>query len=369
MKRKGTILYFGGFELPDKNAAAQRVMNVAKAFRDLNYHVVFVGTDKEKISSNIREGYTYYNEFPCFAEKYPGNLIEWVRHLTSARAYIDLIRTVDDTKMVVFYNFPAIAMKRIMNYCRKNKIKCISDVTEWYQPLGSLVFRLIKTFDTEYRMGSLNFKCDGVIAISEYLNQYYSSRVETLKLPPLVDIREAKWKENGEKKEYTFVYAGKPSSDKERLDLIVEAIEKREDVSLCIVGITRKEYEAMYHRQGTFINTVFQGRVSHEETIRIIQKSKWSLILRENTKLIQAGFPTKVVESISCGVPVCTNKFSNISDYLNTKNSIVCEKVEDITDAVSKAVKTGKMEFDTAQFDYHKYLPEVEKFLNCVAGS
>ena len=30
--KKRTILYVGGFELPDKNAAAQRVLSVAKIF-------------------------------------------------------------------------------------------------------------------------------------------------------------------------------------------------------------------------------------------------------------------------------------------------------------------------------------------------
>ena len=35
MPYKGTVLYIGGFELPDKNAAAQRVVGIAKSLRDL----------------------------------------------------------------------------------------------------------------------------------------------------------------------------------------------------------------------------------------------------------------------------------------------------------------------------------------------
>lgn len=38
---KGTILYVGGFELPDKNAAAHRVLSNAKIFRELGYNVFF----------------------------------------------------------------------------------------------------------------------------------------------------------------------------------------------------------------------------------------------------------------------------------------------------------------------------------------
>lgn len=40
---KKVIIYIGGFELPDKNAAANRVMNNAKIMRDIGYHVVLVG--------------------------------------------------------------------------------------------------------------------------------------------------------------------------------------------------------------------------------------------------------------------------------------------------------------------------------------
>lgn len=42
-----TILYVGGFELPDKNAAAHRVLNNARLLRELGYEVVFCGVDRE----------------------------------------------------------------------------------------------------------------------------------------------------------------------------------------------------------------------------------------------------------------------------------------------------------------------------------
>ena len=44
--KKRTILYVGGFELPDKNAAAQRVLSVAKIFKSIGYNVIFLGIDK-----------------------------------------------------------------------------------------------------------------------------------------------------------------------------------------------------------------------------------------------------------------------------------------------------------------------------------
>ena len=39
---KKTVLYIGGFQLPDKNAAALRVLGNAKILTELGYRVVFL---------------------------------------------------------------------------------------------------------------------------------------------------------------------------------------------------------------------------------------------------------------------------------------------------------------------------------------
>ena len=68
---------------------------------------------------------------------------------------------------------------------------------------------------------------DGVIAISRYLYEYYNDRVNTIQIPPLVDIQEEKWNslEKINSEVTKFVYAGVPSSQKERIDILVDAIE------------------------------------------------------------------------------------------------------------------------------------------------
>jgi glycosyltransferase involved in cell wall biosynthesis len=46
------------------------------------------------------------------------------------------------------------------------------------------------------------------------------------------------------------------------------------------------------------------------------QASDFSIILRENKRYAVAGFPTKFVESIACGVPVIANKVGDIEAYI-----------------------------------------------------
>ena len=52
------ILYLVGFELPDKNAAAQRVMANAKLLREMEFDVSFIGISKDIDNSpHILEGF------------------------------------------------------------------------------------------------------------------------------------------------------------------------------------------------------------------------------------------------------------------------------------------------------------------------
>lgn len=57
---RNKILYIGGFELPDKNAAAQRVVSNAKLCRDLGYEVTLIGVDKSIKSNGLSDKYNFY---------------------------------------------------------------------------------------------------------------------------------------------------------------------------------------------------------------------------------------------------------------------------------------------------------------------
>ena len=56
------IIYWGGFELPDKNAAAHRVMANAKLFRQFGYEVVFLGMSSEQFTGLRKALETVYEE-------------------------------------------------------------------------------------------------------------------------------------------------------------------------------------------------------------------------------------------------------------------------------------------------------------------
>lgn len=356
-----TILYVGGFQLPDKNAAALRVLSNAKAMRKLGYEVIFVNalieSDKKKLQC------VYYDRFKCIEYKRE----KQSEYLTSCKRIISLLRKTR-AGILIAYNYPAIALNKLRNYCNKNNIKCIADVTEWYIPTGRLIFRLIKGFDSEYRMRFVLPRMDGVIAISEYLYIYYHDRVKTIKIPPLVDKDENKWKVNYPcwHDEVRFVYAGTPSAQKERLDLIVDIVENAKTekiIQLNVIGVTEEQFNDMYNTTYRGNHVKFWGRVSNSQVIRIIMESDWSIILREKNKVVQAGFPTKVSETISCGIPIIANRFSNISDYLNDSNSILIEDIDSFDGRIIEKCINKRCFVDSMMFDYRNYIEEFKKLL------
>ena len=72
------VLYIGGFELPDKNAAAQRVMTNAKLLREMGYEVIFIG-----ISKDIAHAPQMVDGFESRSIAYATSVKEWIKQVIS----------------------------------------------------------------------------------------------------------------------------------------------------------------------------------------------------------------------------------------------------------------------------------------------
>lgn len=351
-KTKTTILYIGCFELPDRNAAAQRVIGNAKAMRDIGYDVLFLNA-LEKMESAEKRKVEYYG-FTCYEMK----RINKVDHILFGFQAISAIKSIKPNA-VIAYNYPAIAMSNIMLYCKINSIKCYADITEWYMPSGNLYHKTVRAVDVYLRMKRVSPKSDGIIAISRYLYDYYKDKTKTILIPPLVDITEEKWIHLKDTAYGTtsFIYAGSPDSIKERLDIIIESfnqIAKEKSARLHIVGITENEFRKEYKwTDEVDRNVIFWGRVTHKKAIALVSNADWAIVIRDRNLVTTAGFPTKVAEAISCGIPILANNFSNIFEYLNSDNSIQTE-LNNIKESMLKACDK-RITPDKTLFDYHRY--------------
>lgn len=360
-----TILYVGGFVLPDGNAAAQRVVANAKLFFSIGYNVVFINYS-EDVSAHQKK--KYYG-FECF--EYPKS--EWgIVSRTDTDRIEEILKARRDIRFVVAYNYPSLSLARLIRVCRRLDVGCIGDVTEWYRARDvAFPKSLLKYLDTTMRMRILQPRMDGLIVISEYLRSFYKTLAPTLLLPPLVDATEEKWTplpaspHDG----FKLVYAGKSSKTKERLDLIADAVVNLPDsmsIQLDIVGVTADEFARIYGYAIDDDRIVFHGRVPHEEAINYVKEADYSIIVRDDNRVTRAGFPTKFAESVSCGTPVICNDNSDLKAWVNRAGCGYVIAEETLTNDLLRAIASKPLQFDEDLFDFRNYTEQAKGFLESI---
>ncbi|MBK0038062.1 glycosyltransferase, partial [Enterococcus sp. S52] len=356
------ILYVGGFELPEGNAAAQRVLQISKILRDLNNEVIFYNRKNLSESEDNSLIETEYFGFKCYEEKKITSSRELLNQYTNIKMIKEII-VKEKINLIIAYNFPSIATLKLIKYCRKRNIKVVGDITEWYGTKGlPLRRKIIKGFDSNLRMLYTNKKLDGLIVISDFLENYYYKSLK-VKLPPMVDLNDSKWEavsklKNGKNK-VSFIYAGSPSSEKENLDLIVEVMDKVSldyNIHLKIIGITKNEYFKMYKRKiyaNNLAHVEFKGRIEHSKVIENITKADYSIIIRPINRVTLAGFPTKLAESITARTPVLINQEMEVTEFVeNNYNGFYVNQSNLEKEIESIILKRKSMIFDNTIFNY-----------------
>lgn len=371
---KGTIVYYGNFELPDKGASAHRVVNNGKIFQALGYRVVFLGTNQ---TSDYFEGVKQTGfDKDMFEECYPNSTKRWMRYVFDAANIEQLVGMLEDVKLIIAYNLPYFKFNNIKKLSNRLGVSAAYDCTEWNgYAEGNFVKRLFKKIDLFQIKHFLASKADGMIVISKTMEQYYRNK-HIIRIPPLVDIEDAIWhqKNEGKKEKFEFCYAG-DLGVKEALDKVIVAFDNlhNENAILRIIGLRKQDVCDMYPELTAVSqnkNILFMGRLSHEETVKYVRNCDCYVFLRYNNPRNQAGFPTKFAEAYSCGVPIITTNVSDIKEYINSNDDgVLLENIREaeITDAMSNiiAAKLDNKEL-RKDFDYRKHIKKTEKWLSVI---
>jgi len=399
---KKVILYVGGFELPDKNAAAQRVMSNGKIFRDLEFEVVFVGIDKELTKdSHIKDTKSKVSGFDTWAVPYPQDKRSWFKYITSISHLEYIIDNYykDNLYGVVCYNYPAVSQYKIKSMCFRNKAFYIADATEWYSSeSNSFLFTVIKWLDTSLRIRLINRLANGVITTSRYLSGFYNEKkCITVELPTLYDIESLgarDLKNNNKDNAVNLMYAGSPfnagrinknkSNIKDRLDKVIlllgRVYEVKTNFVLNIYGLTRDNYLSVFPEHENILTKLsnhifFHGRKTHLEIIQFTKESDYTIFLREIDRVVESGFPSKFSESISCGVPVIVNPISNIVPYISEGMNCYSISLDDEKEQLNKMLfilNQSRVDIEAMKvfceknkiFSYKEFVAPVRSFMS-----
>lgn len=327
-----------GDKYPCEDAGAVRQHATAKLFQFLGYEVVVAGygaptEKKEKEYDGVR--------YRSFRPNSQNKLIRLACRLTSPLRMMRYIRKhhSDANLFLVVDTFP-YGFRKIESYARKKGIRLIHDSVEWYSPEEyangekNREYRLKEITNTKIVKGSWR-----VMAISTYLQEHFAKTCErVVRIPVMMDVSSISYRtevdESAEK--IRFVYAGGPGW-KDYIKEIVAGFsllngDELSKLELHFIGITKDQLRSICRVDEKHIEKlgdamIAHGRVPHAEALEWVQKADYTLLLRDaSLRYAKAGFPTKIVESLSCGTPPVCNLSSDLSLYLKDGENAVLAK-------------------------------------------
>lgn len=328
------VLICGLLKTPNGDAGALRQNKLAIMCRELGHEplVVGLGTSNGMKHESI-DGITYVSlreGAGNVRDKVMSHLRYWKRLKKEMAAYRPDVIIMDDLWLA-----KTIKLKQ---YCKRNKIRLIHDSVEWYSPEQ---FKHGKFSMAYIRKDVLNrFLIDkscGVIAISRYLEAYFKSKgCQCVRIPVVITEADLCKEKDLPEDKIVFTYAGQPGK-KDYLHVMLDAFALLPDnmlqrVVFNIVGCTKEQMIAAGINEEVLekLNKqlVIHGRVSHEGVLHILKGTHFTLLMRSPVqRYAKAGFPTKVVESLSRSTPVICNLTSDLSLYLGDEvNALIVEE-------------------------------------------
>lgn len=373
------VLICGLLNTPNGDAGALRQHKFAIMCRELGYEPLVVGLGKSNgMKQVIVDGITYISlreGAGNICDKIMSHLRYWKRLKKVMATYMPDAIIMDDlgtTKTI-----------RLKQYCNRHKICLIHDSVEWYSPEQ---FKYGKFSRTYIRKDVLNrFLIDkscSVIAISRYLEAHFKSKgCQCVRIPIVITEADlCKEKELPEDK-VVFTYAGQPGK-KDYLHVMLDAFallpdEMLQRVVFNIVGCTKEQMLAAGINGDVLekLNEqlVVHGRVSHEEVLHTLKGTHFTLLMRSPIqRYAKAGFPTKVVESLSRSTPVICNLTSDLNEYLvDGMNALIvtngdCQALKRV---LEKAISMSEQErvcmcrnavaMGLGQFNYREHIKQL----------
>lgn len=376
-----TIVYMG-CDFPSGNAAAIRVAANVFALNNFGYNVIVLSYDHVMPETGIDK---YSENITVVHVQYPMGPSSYIKYLFSIKEYVKVLKSLktEDIDAVITYDQPAISFLRLKKYCSKKKIALICDCAEWHTTVHLRgIAKWIKAIDISLSMRWAYKSADGIIAISNYLEEFYKNKVEVIRIPPL-QYHEREHKELSVSHPRKFIYAGVAGRDKDRLDLIIDAFEKVDgEFAFHVFGMEENEFVQQYEGIDIKISKirerakiVFYGYVSHDVILHELHNADFSLLIRNTSRKNNAGFPTKFVECVNYGVPVIANEFSDVRYYVEQYElGLLCENIDKLSATLQDAINISDEKLILLKencinyrgFFYDSYTRELGEFISLI---
>ena len=384
-----SILFVVAGALPDQSANATRIINLAKLFRCCGVEPILLGTSYGK-KCTLKGEYDDIKYLHVDASDYL-TLPKINRHKYLEKCLLESINELwnhyhFDKLLISGFAFHNLSF--LLEFSKKKHIATIYNAVEWFQNDNESFDGLsgkIKYLYNRYGLIIQHAKLKNIIGISSLLTNYYRNKhCNVIRVPTIVDKDKYHFVSQNHNDKLVIAYAGSPA----RKDYISNAIDallllstkERQRIELHLYGATVKQLLTLGVKQSIIEDlsgTLFiHGRIPHATVQSKISAADFTVLLRPNLRYANAGFPTKVGESMMCGTPVIANHTSDLNLYIRDgETGIVVsnESAEACAEGFRKALIMSmedkkKMRVNARieaekNFYYMSYQEEMQKFI------
>ncbi len=384
-----SVLFVSSNMLPDQSANATRILSLAKLFKLCGEEPILLGVKyaSDIQSEGICDGIKYihadasdYYTIPKYKRT------KFVTSLVTDKLYN--IWNETQFKIIVVSGFDRQSISFILKFAKKKNICVVINSVEWYEKNNEVfdgISGKLKFIYNRYGMMVEHVKARNIIGISSLLTSYYDKKnCNTVRIPTIVDKNRYEFVEKNNNSKTIITYAGSPA----RKDYIGNAIKalalldenQRKKIefhiygteyeNLSVVGVEAALCESL--KDSLFVH----GRIPHKQVYEKISTADFTVLLRPNKKYANAGFPTKVGESMVCGTPVIANHTSDLKLYIKDNVNGIVLNDETIASCAEGFKKALSINAETLQcmrkqarkqaeesFSYDSYVEQMKEFI------
>lgn len=377
------ILYVGQIAI-EGSASCTHVRNRARFFNNIGYEVYGLSECPKNECDKVEDtDFLKYVYMKPFHGKGKVRGAGWIAdQFLGIHTYNEIIRALKfiSPDIIILYELNSIVVEeRIRAYCEKHNIRLIIEVTEWMEVENrkEIATRGI-VWQKDIQKRYIDKRCGNIIAISEFLYEHYRNQgCNVIRLPPLVyDFADKdqvfRDRDAVKLRQVKLVFAG-TTDFKDYLEPMLKAIRKINNneikIIFDVVGPSPDAIESMLECSSpTQYGINCYGRLSHENTLSIVRKADFSVLMRENKRYAKAGVSTKFVEAMSLAVPsICTAvggtdafvtdgvdgvliKDNSVHEVLDKLMQIVNMDSSEIFQMKLNALNTAKQVFSEGQY-------------------
>jgi glycosyltransferase involved in cell wall biosynthesis len=380
----------GPFRFPDCSAAARRILGLGLSLKHAGFKVLIGSGQSGQLVQGQRDNCT--STFSVFSL---GEIVDsrLPRFHRLARLFVMGIKTMrwlstlDPRPGTVFlYGGYTLYARFLVPWCYNNRVPCVVDVVEWFEP-SHLPGGWWGPFhwNVEIALRYYYVRAKNIIAISRYLENYYKGRsCHTLRMPPTLDVFSIPARLIVSAGPVTLAYAGFPGQ-KDLLGNVIEALLRMDPegkwIRFVVAGPKPEDILNLLPLKQRGLSTLpacleVLGPLPHEQVMELIKNADFVPLLRPPLRYAQAGFPTKVPESLALGTPVICNLTSDLGDYIHDgQEGIICSdhSAEAFGNALERALtltpyqreemrRAARIQAERS-FDYRAYVTPLAEFL------